>query len=192
MKTLIIYAHPDVKGHCSVFLDVTLKELKERKMDYKLVDLYKLKYDPVLKADELYSSGKTKISKENLAFQKDIAEADKLIFIYPLWWNNMPAILKGFFDRVFVPKFAFEFIKGIPNGLLNGKKAAVFITSGASTLVSFLFMGNRGKKAITKDVLGYCGIKTKVFQFGSARHLNDKTIERINANVVDGLNWLYD
>jgi len=191
MKTLIIYAHPNVKGHCSAFLDAVVNGLKGRNLEYKLIDLYKIGYDPVLKSDELYSSDKTKISKENLAFQKDIAEAERLIFIYPLWWNTMPAILKGFFDRVFVPKFAFEFVKGIPYGLLRGKKAAVFITSGASNFVSFLFMGNRGKKAITKDVLGYCGIKTKVFQLGSARHLNDNTLEKIKITVDNGFNWLY-
>ncbi|MBT5021517.1 NAD(P)H-dependent oxidoreductase [Candidatus Woesearchaeota archaeon] len=172
-STLIIYAHPQTKGHCSFILDNVKKYLKSKKIKHELIDLYKIKYDPVLKSEEHYSAGNNFVSSQNKKFQKSISKADKIIFIYPVWWGSMPSILKGFFERIFVSGFAFKFSKkGIPVKLLAGKRALVFMTTGSPTIFAKLFLGNRHKKMIKFHILEYCGIKTKVVQFGNARHLD--------------------
>lgn len=139
MKTLTVYAHPNVEGHCSTILKNVETELKERKEKYEILDLYKIKFDPVLHEDELYSSGKKKEYPDVKQMQKKIKESDNLIFIYPIWWNNYPAILRGFIDRVFVSGFAFRYEKKlgnmVPVGLIKGKKATIFTTSGGSGLI---------------------------------------------------------
>jgi NAD(P)H dehydrogenase (quinone) len=191
MKTLIIYAHPNTGGHCAELLKNVIIELKAKKEDYLLWDLYKMKYDPILHGNEHYTRGNYTISKQNQEIQKHIANADKLIFIYPVWWNSMPAILKGFVDRVFTARFAFKFVKSMPVGLLKGKKSVVFITSGASNLFSCIFQGKRAAKIMKKDILQYCGIKTKVFQYGKTLEFNDSSKIKINKLVKKGLNWLY-
>ncbi|MBT4540628.1 NAD(P)H-dependent oxidoreductase [Candidatus Woesearchaeota archaeon] len=191
MKTLIIYAHPDTGGHCAEILNNVIASLKEIETDIVLLNLYKMKYDPLLHEKEHYTRGNYTISKQNKEIQKQITNADKLIFIYPVWWNSMPAIMKGFIDRVFTSKFAFEFVNGYPKGLLKGRKAAVFITSGANNFMSCLFMGKRAAKIMKKDILQYCGIKTKVFQYGGALNFDDSSKQKIEKLVKKGLSWLY-
>jgi len=189
-KTLIIYAHPNVDGHCPRILKEVKERLDERKADYEVIDLYSIKYDPVLHENELYSSGNRDVSKQNKEFQGKIKEADNLIFIYPNWWNDMPAMLKGFIDRVFVAGFAFEYEKGRPRGLLKGKKAAVFLTTGSPKWIFKIFEGSRAKKIISGDVLRFCGIKSEVFHIDKSHKIDEKRIMKIKKSVEKGLKYL--
>jgi NAD(P)H dehydrogenase (quinone) len=195
MKTLIIYSHPNVEGHCSRILKNVEKELKEKKEKYEVLDLYKIKFDPVLHEKELYSSGKKHQSEDIKLIHSKIHEADKLIFIYPIWWNNYPAILRGFIDRVFVSGFAFRYEKKlgnmVPVGLIKGKKATIFTTSGGSGLIFKYIQGSRGDKVLKNDTLKFCGIKTKSFHYGKALRINPETEKKIEALVKKGMKWMY-
>jgi NAD(P)H dehydrogenase (quinone) len=188
MKTLIIYAHPDHESHAKHTLELVEKKLKEKNINYELVDLYKEKFNPVLPEDEIYGA-KAKVPKKEIAhLRSKIDESNHLIFIYPVWWSGMPAILKGFIDRVFSGGYAFKYSdKGIPIGLLKGKKATVFATTGANKFTTWLFLGNRFKKNIAKDILEFCGIKTEVYHTDTARVLDDKQKEKIRKNVENAL-----
>ena len=89
----------------------------------------------------------------------------------------MPAVLKGFFDRVFTPRFAFRY-KGIrPIGLLKNK-ALVLMTAG-SPLLLFKTTGNRPKILIKHDILGLSGVRAKVVQFTGCRALQDKKLAKV-------------
>ena len=191
MKTLIIYAHPETEGHCINILNEVEKRLKFKRIDYELIDLYKINYDPVLKDSEHYTSGNFEITKQNKDFQNKISKANKLIFIYPNWWNSMPAVLKGFIDRVFVARFAFRYKGRIPYGLLKGKKAVVFLTTGAPLIFFKIIEGSRAKKSISKDILKFSGIKSKVFIISNSFELNKKQMIKIKKAVKKGLNYLY-
>jgi len=195
MTTLIIYAHPNIDGHCSTILANVQLQLKDKKEKYELIDLYKINFDPVLHEEELYTVGKKKNDKQIIEFQNKITKSDKLIFIYPIWWNAPPAILKGFIDRVFSSKFAFTYEKKygliLPVGLLKGKKAIVFTTSGSNNFVFNCMFKARGSKTIAKDSLRFCGIKTKAFHFGKALNLNDETKIKLSKLTKKGMNWLY-
>lgn len=208
MKILIIYAHPNSEGHCSTILSEVKKNLDEKKADYEVIDLYNIKYDPILTEKELYGTKDKELSDLNKEMQKKVSEAERLIFIYPVWWNSMPAILKGFFDRVFTSGFAFRYTPvipsavratlltrwafvtrfdyGIPIPLLKGKKAVVFLTTGAPK-IAFFITGNRFKKLIKRDILGFFGIKSKVYQIDNCRRLNDYQIAKIKKNVKKGI-----
>lgn len=185
MKPLIIYAHPNKDGHCGEIL----KQLTGKLKDYNLIDLYKIKYKPILSDKEHYTSKKLFIDKQNKEFQKKIQQTDKLIFIYPTWWQNMPAILKGFIDKVFTPNFAFKYKKGFPIRLLKDKKALVITTCAGPLFYYNYFTDKRSLKVLTKDTLGFCGIKTKGFILPSAKKLNTNII-RINNIVNKALRFL--
>ena len=188
---LIIYAHPDTKGYCQTILDEVKSRLDYDKFIYEIIDLYKSNYDPVLHEEEHYTSGNRKITRLNRQLQERILKSDKLIFIYPLWWGSMPAILKGFFDRVLTPGFAYKFVDSIPIGLLKQKKAIVFITSGSPKFISSIYKFNRASKLIKRDILGFCGIKTKVCLFGNARKLTDKNTKKIKHIVNKALDSFF-
>jgi len=188
-KHLIIFAHPSHDGHGGYLLSEIEKRLKSEQKDYELIDLYALNYDPVLKKEELYSAGNKEISEENLNFQKKIQAADRLIFIYPIWWQNMPAILKGFLDRVITGGFGFKYVLGAPVGLLKGKKAAVFASSAGPTLYTRFFTSNSAINVLKKHVLRFCGIKTRYFLFGGAKNL-EKNKDRLAKTAINILRYL--
>jgi len=184
MKSLIIYAHPNTEGHCPYILEKLSKNLDEKKENYEVLDLYKMNYDPVLHENEHYTSGNKEISKENLEIQEKIKNTNTLYLIFPTWWNGVPAILKGFFDKILTAPFAYSFKKGgFPVGHLKHIKAKVFITHGAPFIGNFIMEGNRLEKVIKKDVLKFCGINSKVFHVFNASKLNDKKKKSINKKV---------
>ncbi|MBN1792510.1 NAD(P)H-dependent oxidoreductase [Candidatus Woesearchaeota archaeon] len=184
---LVIYAHPSREGHCGAILEEVKTRLSANKLEHEILDLYEAGYDPIMKKDELYTHGGTE-SEETKAMQEKIKTAEKLIFIYPVWWNTMPAMLKGFIDKTFTPEFAYKFSdKRLPIQLLKDKKASIFITTGASKAAFWFFLGSRGEKVMAKDILGFCGVKTKAFHLDNARHLDDATREKIKSLVTKGL-----
>lgn len=188
-KYLIVFAHPSHSGHNGYLLAKVQKILEEKKADFSLIDLYAIGYDPVLKLNELYSAGNKEINAQNLEFQEQIKSSDKLIFIYPIWWQSMPAILKGFFDRVITGGFGFKYINGIPVGLLKGKKAAIFATTGSPTLYNRFSNGHIGTRVLKKSILSLCGVKAKTFIIGNARKLenNQKKLDKIADSIIDYL-----
>jgi NAD(P)H dehydrogenase (quinone) len=188
-KYLIIYAHPSHEGHCAYLLKKVSATLVEKNEETAIIDLYAIGYDPILKNNELYSAGRKEIDSQNQTFQEQIKNADFLLFIYPTWWQNMPAILKGFLDRVFTGGFGFVYKNGLPVGLLKGKKAAAFTSSGGPLLYTRFFTGNSSLKVLLKHTLAFCGMSTKGFILGSARKVEDnqKELSRIATKIINYL-----
>ena len=188
---LIIYSHPNQDGHAGHYLKTVEKFLQEKKVDYEVLDLYQMKYDPILHQNEHYTSGNKDVSQENQEIQQKIKAHNQFVFIYPTWWNNVPAILKGFLDRVFVSGFGFRFKKsGIPEKLLKGKKAVVFSSSGGPRIYSWLFARDRALKVVANDTLEFCGIKTKTFSVGKATRFTEAQKNKIEKIVPKGMRYL--
>lgn len=191
MKTLIVYAHPAQEGHCFSILQETKKLLKERKIDFETVDLYQIGFDPVLHDNELYSHGRREISPATKALQEKVSAAKRIIFIYPVWWNSMPAMMKGFVDKVLTSPFAYKYEGGIPRRHLVGKKSAIMMTTGSPHALASLFLGGRAAKIMTHDTLWFCGIKAKAFYLYSCKKFNDRRMEKVKRFVPTALKWLY-
>ena len=196
MNTLIIYAHPGNTGHCTYTLEQVIKGLRQRKESYEIIDLYKIRYDPVLHPNEHYTSGRRDITKQNKELQHKIKQSSKFIIIHPVWWGSVPAILKGFFDRVFTGRFAFTYkplpfnffgLNSRPVGLLHGK-AAIFISTGSLKWVSRCLQPT--SRTYAKKLLTFVGITSKVYQIGKAQQCTREQKERIKNNVSKGLDWL--
>jgi len=188
MTIQIIYAHPQSKGHSSTYLEKVKQNLDIKKIKYEVIDLYKLKYDAILSDAELYSAGHKQISDQNLMFQNKIKESTGLIFIYPVWWGTMPAILKGFIDRVFTAGFAFEYKNNKPVGLLKGK-AAILMSTGSPAFLYYLMM--RIPELIMRfGILNFCGIKSRAYKVFNANKLTDKNVKIIERNVYKALKYL--
>ena len=183
---LIIYSHPNKIGHCGYILQKVREELDRRAQRYQILDLYEMKYDPILKQEELYSAGQKQVSPENFKIQELIKNEDKFIFIYPTWWSSMPAILKGFIDRVMVSGFAFKYVNGMPVGLLKGK-AAIFTSTGSPNFVNLIV---RPTKYFSNNVLRFCGIKSKGFIVGNALRFEEGKKIIIEKTVRKGISYL--
>ncbi len=132
MKYLIIYAHPNPKSFNHAILEAISGELRKKGKEFEVRDLYGIGFNPVLKSEDLASIRKGTAMQDVQAEQDYIRAADFLIFIYPLWWAGMPAMLKGYIDRVFSEGFAYRISSEGIEGLLPGKKVFLVTTTGAS------------------------------------------------------------
>jgi len=132
MKHLIVVAHPAPDSFTMTLTRAYAGELKSLGHDVRLHDLYRMGFDPLLSAAELAPAGPGHTVPDGVtAAQADIRAADVLTVVYPIWWMAMPAMLKGYIDRVFARGFAYESRDGVVRGLLGGKSAVLVTVSGA-------------------------------------------------------------
>lgn len=107
MKT-IIYTHPYAGSFNHAILTRLTKYFDAKKQAYQVIDLYQDGFDPRYSPEELrlFSRGETPYQLVK-TYEQLIANSDELIFITPIWWHNLPAELKGFFDKVMLTGFAY-------------------------------------------------------------------------------------
>lgn len=102
------------------------------------------------------------------AAQADIAWAEHLVFVYPLWLGDMPALLKGFLEQVARPGFAISGDPERPRRLLKGKSARIVVTMGMPAFVYRHFFGAHSVKSFERNILGFVGIRPlRAVFFGS-------------------------
>lgn len=149
MKVLYVFAHPEPKSFNAAMKDTALAALKEKGHEVKLSDLYAMEFNPVLKASDFPERKNLdffnafleaiKASKTG-AFSPDIKQemekvkwADILIFQFPIYFTAMPAIMKGWIDRVLAPGFGFNPVtnSAYDTGLFKGKSAMLAFTTGS-------------------------------------------------------------
>ncbi|SCA56086.1 putative NADPH-quinone reductase (Modulator of drug activity B) [Candidatus Terasakiella magnetica] len=146
MKILIVHAHPEAQSFTAALKDKAIEVLKAQGHEIALSDLYEMNWNPVASADDfldrenedylVYALEQRKAVK-NKTIAPDIqAELDKLlwadlvIFSFPIYWFSVPAILKGWFDRVLVSGICYGGKRFYDRGGLVGKKALVMCTLG--------------------------------------------------------------
>jgi len=125
----IVFTHPWHGSFNKAILDTITAKLERENKAYNVIDLCKDKFNPVFSEEELavYNQGKA-LDPLVIRYQEMIKKSGEMVFIFPNWWNTMPAILKGFFDKVLLKDFAFNYEGGF-NALLDIKKTTVITTS---------------------------------------------------------------
>lgn len=132
MKHLVVVAHPAEDSFTMQLARAYADELEGLGHKQQTYDLYRMGFNPILDAHELVpASAEHPASADVAKAQDDIRAADALTVIYPIWWMSMPAMMKGYIDRVFARGFAYESKNGNVRGLLSGKKAVLITVSGA-------------------------------------------------------------
>lgn len=132
MRYLIVFAHPNPESFNHAILDTVINQLNSLGATVTVRDLYALNFNPCLGMADLaaYHAGKT--PEDVKIEQQFINDADKIIFISPIWWGLLPAIMKGYFDRVFSVNYAYTILETGMTGLLGAKKFAMINTLGAT------------------------------------------------------------
>ncbi|EHD1589143.1 flavodoxin family protein [Listeria monocytogenes] len=177
MSLLIIYAHPYEKSFNQAILSRVSENLERQGASFELIDLYKEQFDPRYTAAELrlYATGASE-DKKTAHYQELIMNCSEIIFICPLWWNDLPAILKGFIDKVMKKNFAYESTStGVKGKLTHIKQAKIITTSISPTWYIRLFAGDAIKSVFLKATLKQIGIKhSKWINLGSIDKLTDQ------------------
>lgn len=161
-RTLVVIAHPDPNSFNQAIKTHLVTALQAQDHQVRVRDLYALGFDPILSLEELqrYDFQEGEIPADVKAEQDEILWADHLIFIYPTWWWSMPAMMKGYFDRVFLPGFAFETGDHGIEGLLAGKKAWIIQTTGSDQVyIEENGLGQMVKTPMEIGLFNFCGIE---------------------------------
>ena len=179
MNVMIIYAHPNPRSFNAAIAAVVREEAGKKGAPVKFKDLYAMNWDPLLKGRDFegYQSGN--LPADIKTEQDDLRWADSVIMIAPIWWTGVPAILKGYIDRVFSNGFAFEYTAAGPRGLLTGKTGLLITTSGIDeetarkgTMVDTI------RRSAVNSVFGYCGFARYQYKnfFGVPRSTQEQRV----------------
>ena len=158
MNVLIVCAHPRRNSFSAALHDALAKGLSDTGVPFRSLLLADLQFDPDVHVD---SPELQPLEPDLERARESIHWADHLVFIYPTWWGTMPALLKGFLDRLLTPNFAFRHHgDGSWDKLLVGRTAHLITTMDTPVLVYRFIYGDPGMKAMARATLGYCGIRT--------------------------------
>lgn len=198
-KVLIIHAHPEAKSFNSALKNHAVNYFQNHGAEVKVSDLYAMGFNPVGDKDDFQELNNPDFFKYQLeqvnAFEKDLfveevkSEMEKLLWAdtvilnFPLWWFGLPAILKGWVDRVFAMGFSYGAGKGVyDNGTFKDKIAFCIITTGGPEVA----YGDGGKNGnlmqilypIHHGMLYFVGMQVKApfISFSPARLTNEERI----------------
>ncbi len=160
MRALVIYCHPNPESFTAAVRDTVLQRLQRTGAEARLIDLYGDGFEPRLEREELAGYDDT---TQNVAavgrHVSDLRWADTLVFVYPTWWYGLPAMLKGWLDRVLVPGVAFHMPPpeggDIRAGLTHITGLAVFTTCGASRWLTAM-VGAPGRRTLLRGIRALC------------------------------------
>lgn len=135
-KTSIIYAHPYDKSFNAALLAEMCGALARAGRDCEVLDLHRDGFNPVYQPEELalFSRGQY-LDPLIERYHKALRESDRVVFLFPIWWGEAPAIVKGFFDKVMLPGFGYKVVDGRMTPGLDIAKTLVVTTSEAPTEV---------------------------------------------------------
>lgn len=179
MKYLIIYAHPNESSLNNHLLKNLIDSLQKEQQVIEIRDLYKIQFNPVLSFADMEGQRMGKVDAAVKQEQEYISWADHIVFIYPIWWTGMPAIMKGYIDRVFSYGFAYRYDQGVQKGLLTGKMATIINTQGKSKAeYENIGMGKALSLTSDKGVFTYCGLEIN-------QHFFIDRADKISSSVVE-------
>lgn len=160
MQHLLVISHPKKQSFTQTAAHVYATAVKALGHDVAVRDLYRLPFDPVLGESELPDAAKPAIPSAVRREQRHLTQAGVVVFFYPLWWAFMPAMVKGYFDRVFSRGFAYDIQGDDMIALLSGKKALIFTSSGASMTELRRSRQWHAMRVLEEDnMLSLCGIE---------------------------------
>ncbi len=168
----MLLGHPSCAGFTAELADAYESAARAAGHDVRRLNIGELTFDPVLHKG--YSEIQP-LEPDLLAVQKYIRWADHVVILYPNWWTSMPAILKGMFDRMWLPGFAFSFDKETHEvtELLTGKTARVIVVDGAhSPFMTRLKYGDYTNE-ISRGILGFSGMDVRVTTLGPCERADE-------------------
>ncbi|MCF6183172.1 MAG: NAD(P)H-dependent oxidoreductase [Bacteroidales bacterium] len=156
---LIINGHPRKESFNGIIAETYKYAAEKSTAVVKIINVSDLKFDAFQTQFKDYNA-----SEDILTARKLIKEAEHIVWVYPIWWYSMPALLKAFIEQTFISGFAFEYLKSKKvlkwNKFLTGKTTSIISTMDAPPMYYNLFIKNPGGKFL-KASMDFCGIKFK-------------------------------
>lgn len=186
MRILLVLAHPLQESFAASVALMARETLEASGHVVDLLDLYAEDFDPRLSNTE--RGGYFDVAYDTSAFAgivDRLKAADGLVLVFPQWWFNFPAILKGFFDRVFAPGVAFTHdVAGgrIVPQLTNIRLLYALTTTGSPWWLVHFYMGNPVRRLLKRGIANFCSRKL-VFRMMSLHDMDRATEARRKAHL---------
>lgn len=146
MNVLLVHAHPEPQSFNGALRDLAVEVLTGAGHEVRVSDLYAMGFNPVagrhdflevarpelfhLQTEQRHAHATGTFAPDVRAEQEKLLGCDFLILQFPMWWTGIPAILKGWFDRVLAAGFAYGGERWFDQGVFRGKRALLSITTG--------------------------------------------------------------
>ncbi|OGG54715.1 hypothetical protein A3C20_04220 [Candidatus Kaiserbacteria bacterium RIFCSPHIGHO2_02_FULL_55_25] len=180
-KIFILYGHPDSVGLCHDIADAYEVSARAAGHSVSRLNIGEMRFDPVLHHG--YRS-RQELEPDLVRFQQLVKECDHFVIVHPVWWVGMPALLKGLFDRAWLPGSAFRYIRTKTgqntifwHRLFRGKSARIVITSGTAPWLVRALPGNVNAQ-LKWGILWYSGFSVRSTWIGPAEHIPERTKAR--------------
>jgi NAD(P)H dehydrogenase (quinone) len=167
MLIQVIHCHPLTESYNHALFHTIVTALEDNGHQVVATDLYREQFDPAMSADERRSYYAARYDDTMVsAHTALLSRVDGIIFCFPHWWLAMPAMLKGYFDRVWAPGIAFE--RDIAGGrirplLTHIKLFGVVTTYGSPWWITRLVAGDPGRKVLMRALKPMCGHRLRSF-----------------------------
>lgn len=181
-KILLLLGHPDKSGFSGAVADAYEAGAREAGHRIDRLNIGEMQFDPIL--HQGYRA-RQQLEPDLVRFQQLVVECDHFVVIHPVWWVGMPAILKGLFDRAWLPGSAFRYMKmpdSMPGGgkrtifwhrMYRGKTARIIIASGTHPLLVRLLPGNVNAQ-LKWGILWFAGFSVSTSWFGPSENIPEK------------------
>ena len=181
---LVILGHPDSNSFCGSLSETYINSAKASGSEVREIKLGELSFDPVL------WNGYNEIQElepDLIKAQELIQWSNHIVFVYPNWWGGMPALMKGFIDRTFLPGFAFKYRGGaLPDKLLSGRTAHLMVSMDTPPWYYRWIYHRPGHNEMKRTILEFCGIKVvKITEFGPVKGSSQQQREKWIAKAKD-------
>ncbi|WP_255170623.1 NAD(P)H-dependent oxidoreductase [Natrononativus amylolyticus] len=168
MNVLVVLGHPRTDSLCGGLAEAYAAGARDAGLEVRALALGECEFDRDVHTE---CPSDQALEPDLAAAEREIEWADHLVFVYPNWWATMPALLKGFFDRLFRPGFAFSMYEDDEGAghekLLSGKTAELVVTMDMPPWVYRWIYRQPGTNAVKRGILGYAGVETtRTTEFG--------------------------
>ena len=184
-KILIINGHPNPSSFNFGIAESYLKGAVASGAEVETITIAALNFNPNL---QFGYQQRTELEPDLLESWEKIKRADHLVWIHPVWWGGLPAITKGFIDRLFLPGMAFQYRENSVwwDKLLKGKTAHIITTLDQPGWYYRFFYGRPSVNQLKKSTLEFCGVKpVKVSYIGIIKTATDFQREKWLQEVYD-------
>ncbi|MBV8326616.1 NAD(P)H-dependent oxidoreductase [Chryseobacterium sp.] len=157
-KITVINGHPDKESFNTAIAQSYIQSAKNAGAEIRYTAIGELDFNPNLQFGYRKSM---ELEPDLVKALEDIHWSEHQVWIHPIWWLGMPAVMKGFFDRAFLPGITFKRNNGISEGLLTGKSSRIITTSGDLSEEEYEnIYQSSGLFQLKNGILEYCGISS--------------------------------
>jgi len=188
MRVAIVFNHPYEGSYCNAILNTVIRGLQKAQHEIDVIHLDNEGFNPVMTAADLRAFKDRKpVDPKVIEYKQRLDDADHLVLIFPIWWELMPAMTKGFIDKIIFPGVAYDYTQsgyGMKPLFTKIKSVTVITTMNTASIVYRLIFGNAVRKAVMTGTFWKTGFKKrKWINLGMVKLVSDKKRKKWLAKI---------